>query len=94
MVESWAAFAHSSLLKIFILLVCFLAHGCSAQKATDDKYYTNGWAIKVSEPGGHEKAKEIARKHGFEKISKVRLDCRFVVWEKCEGDNTSRCHHS
>ena len=71
MVESWADLAHSGSAKIFLLIVCCLIHGFSAQKVTEDKYFTNGWAIQVSEPGGYEKANNIAKKHGFEKVSRV-----------------------
>jgi len=71
MVESWADLAHSGSAKIFLLIVCCLIHGFSAQKVTEYKYFTNGWAIKVSEPGGYEKANNIAKRHGFEKVSKI-----------------------
>ena len=71
MVESWAELARSTSAKIFVLLVCFLIHGSHAQKVTEDKYFTNGWAIQVPEPGGYGKAKDIAKRHGFEKVSPV-----------------------
>ena len=71
MVERRASFAHSSF--VLLLLICILALGCYAEKVTEDKFFTNGWAIKVSEPGGHDKAKEIAKRHGFEKVTKVRF---------------------
>ncbi|XP_065059960.1 neuroendocrine convertase 1-like [Rhopilema esculentum] len=70
MVERWAGFAHSSFVKL-LLLVTLLANQSYAEKATNDRYFTNGWAIKVPEPGGLQKAKEIAKRHGFEKVSKV-----------------------
>ena len=71
MVERWAGFAHSSFVKL-LLLVTLLANQSYAEKATNDRYFTNGWAIKVPEPGGIQKAKEIAKRHGFQKVSKVR----------------------
>ena len=74
MVESWADLAHSGFAKIFVLVVCFLIHGSYAQKVTEDKYFTNGWAIRVPEPGGYGKAKDIAKRHGFEKVSAVSTE--------------------
>lgn len=93
MVENWAVFAHSSHLYVFLGLVCFLAHGYPAQKTTEEKYFTNGWAIKVSEPGGHEKAKEIAKRHGFDQIFKVCFTTTvFPFWN--EDAITSWCQYS
>ena len=36
-----------------------------------DKIYTNNWAIQIN--GDLERAKRIAEKHGFEKVSQVKM---------------------
>ena len=80
MVESWAGAAHSGFAARFsVLLVCCLIHGYYAQKVTEDKYFTNGWAIKVPEPHGYEKAKDIAKRHGFEKVSAVCISLEYRI---------------
>ena len=84
MVERGAAFAHSrnSTTKIWIivLLTCLLVKRYCAEDLTEDKYYTNGWAIKLTKPGGLVKAQEIAKRHGFEKVTKVRMREPFLVY--------------
>ena len=39
---------------------------------TGRKAYTNGWAIRIKTPHDLEVAGRIAKKHGFEKVTKVR----------------------
>ena len=84
MVERGAAFAHSrnftTKIRIFTLLTCLIVKGYCAEELTEDKYYTNGWAIKLTEPGGQEKAQEIAKRHGFEKVTKVREIITFCLY--------------
>ena len=36
-----------------------------------DKYYINGWAVQIKGENTYKRAKRIAEKYGFEKVSKV-----------------------
>ena len=44
----------------------------SPGKPSSEKFFTNGWAVKVIGHNHHERVKRIAEKYGFDKFSKVR----------------------
>ena len=41
------------------------------QATSDDKIFTNGWAVQLNGQQSEQGVKRIAEKYGFEKISKV-----------------------
>ena len=51
-----------------------MLHGSSETEINDpdDKFYTNGWAVKLKGKDTFERAKRLARKYGFEKVKKVK----------------------
>ena len=54
------------------IIIGLTGTGCDG---TDlEKFFTNGWAVKVKEPGGLERVKKLAEKYGYENVRKV---CRF-----------------
>ena len=64
------------------LLIAALTQNASARRIDDEleggpgghKQYTNGWAIRVKTPHDLESATRIAKKHGFDKVTKVRTN--------------------
>ena len=59
---------------VLAYIIIILLHGSSETEINDpdEKYYTNGWAIKLKGKDTFERAKRLASKYGFEKVKKVK----------------------
>lgn len=58
---------------VLAYIINFLLNGSSETEINDpdDKYYTNGWAVKLKGKDTFERAKRLASKYGFENVKKV-----------------------
>lgn len=58
--------------KALLLAACFIGFIASTTaNEREERFFTNGWAIKVAGSHPEQRVKRIAEKYGFDKISKV-----------------------